>query len=280
MSKSNLILTPNSFQWQTDSTHLHWTLQSIALKNLFQTFLWHQSLYINGFWIRRYHGGCTIIVSCLGVYRYSRHSKAQKRSKKGRNTSQLVQTNYDNRKFVTTLLTICAQKWTKSPTVRITIQQRYLPKSWVPIQCRKACRRYKKYRYFWESLQLIKIVFQGRCRGELFGNFVASNIQKNPQRIRFFAFLKILMEWYFANLDAKTLGIKGIRVQLKGRFVPKSRTKKLVVGVGRLGLQQKREVHFYHYTHTVTIYGNLSIKIWICPRSKTYASTTKKNEIQ
>ena len=67
----------------------------------------------------------------------------------------------------------------------------------------------------------------------------------------------------FAN--TQNLKIQGIRIEVKGRFNAKSRSKKYILSVGRVAKEEKTSQVDFAFLEAITIFGSLAIKVWVCP---------------
>jgi hypothetical protein len=122
-------------------------------------------------------------------------------------------------------------------------------------------------RYFLSSLQIVYFTFIGFTNSKVLSFLIYTHIAKNPRRIRFLAFLKRLFDWYFLTIKNSKSKISGVRIEIKGRFNAKSRTKKQILTVGRIRKKEATSPVDFRKTVAITKFGSLGIKVWICPKN-------------
>ena len=157
----------------------------------------------------------------------------------------------------------CIQVYTKASNVFITISICYLPKTLISKDLRKNFRSFKREKYFWQSLLLTKGAFGGYISAKSLASFLNLFLKRNRKRQRFIKnYIKKLLSWY--NLNREDWRIQGLRIEVKGRFNPKSRTKKHILSCGAVSLQTFKYQLDYAHLVSYTIFGSLGIKVWIC----------------
>jgi hypothetical protein len=244
----------DSYNWQNNWQNFQLQYLSLTLHKLVNKFFFKHGLYTNKFFLRLSHQSLVIKGTSLGVFRAH---KAKKKSKlylkKLTNKKQL--TNLGNFLLNTNLISY----------VKLRFYHLYLPRKLVIQEGIKVFKKYKKERFFWESLQLVNALFKGYASASILGGLVYTHIRRNPRRIAFVAYLKRLLDWHFNNSTKSR--IQGIRIEVKGRFNAKSRAKKQIVSVGRVQMHEKSSRVEYAFIEAFTKFGSLGIKVWVCPKS-------------
>ena len=112
--------------------------------------------------------------------------------------------------------------------------------------------------YFPLTIKTFDSLFFGNISSEILARLICIYVKNNSQRIKFLTFLKRTIEWYFYQQLKDT--IRGIRIEIKGRFAAKSRAAKQILSVGNV-----KQIKTNHYKHIVsfTKFGSLSVKVWI-----------------
>lgn len=112
--------------------------------------------------------------------------------------------------------------------------------------------------YFPLTIQTFESLFHRNASSEILAQLVYIYVESNSQRLKFLTFLKRVLEWYFYQQSNTT--ILGIRIEIKGRFVAKSRATKQILTVGNI--KQRKNTDYKHIV-SITKFGSLSIKVWI-----------------
>jgi len=153
----------------------------------------------------------------------------------------------------------------------------YLPKNYVLDNAPITFGRFKIIPNYWEGLQLIRLTVENKAISQLLAKFVYISIRRNPKRTAFMIHIKRIINWHFAYTE--NLMIQGIRIEVKGRFNAKSRSKKYILSVGRVAKQEKTSKVDYAFITAITIFGSLAIKVWVCPFLKQNVITTAQNKV-
>jgi hypothetical protein len=250
-----------TYSWHNNWQNLHLHYKSLTLHMLVKKFFLKHGLYNNKFYLRFNHNSLVIKATSLGVFR---GHKAKKRSKlyTKKLTSQNNLTNLAN--FILNA--------NKLSYVKLKFYHRYMPKKLVEQESTLVFKKYKKERFFWESLQLVNAVFKGYASASILGGLIYAHTRRNPKRTAFVAYLKRLLDWHFKNSYRSR--IQGVRVEVKGRFNAKSRAKKRIVSAGRVRMHEKSSNVDYAFTEAFTKFGSLGIKVWVCPKSYKNAINT------
>jgi len=114
-------------------------------------------------------------------------------------------------------------------------------------------------------LQIVNAIFCGRASASVLGGFVVNYTRRNPKRLAFVIYLKRLLNWHYNSLSV--LGIVGVRLEVKGRFNAKSRSKKHIISNGRVNMHKKSSLVDYAFVNSFTKFGSLGIKVWICSKN-------------
>ena len=112
--------------------------------------------------------------------------------------------------------------------------------------------------YFPLTIQTFESLFFSNASAEILAQLVCICVKNSSQRIKFLAFLKRIIEWYFYQQSNNT--ILGIRIEVKGRFVAKSRATKQILTVGNI---KEKKISDYKHIVSFTKLGSLSIKVWL-----------------
>ena len=242
-----------TYSWQNNWKNLHLQYKSLSLHTLVNKFFLKYGLYTHKFFLRLNHSNLLIKASSYGVFRVH---KAKKNSKMY--TKKLTQ-----KKELTNLANFILNAHGIS-CVNLKFYQIYLPKTLVKLEAPQVFKKYKRERFFWESLQLVNLVFKGYASASILGGLVYNHTRRNPKRIAFIAYLKRLLIWHF--ITSFKSRIQGVRVEVKGRFNAKSRAKKQIVSAGRVRMHEKSSNVEYAFLEALTKFGSLGIKVWVCPK--------------
>jgi hypothetical protein len=158
--------------------------------------------------------------------------------------------------------------------VNFLLYNAYVPQNFGLILGARAFQKDRHERYFSESLQALNIIFRGDASSEIFGTLIYKYTRRNPKRIRFLSFLKRLIDWYFVTIAKRDSKIAGIRAEIKGRFTAKSRTKKQILSVGRIRINEADSPVDHKQFVATTKFGSLGIKVWVCPKSNYLSNVT------
>lgn len=246
-------ITVNQYSWQNNWKNLHLQHISLSLHYLVNKFFFKYGLYTSKFFLRLNHGSLVIKATSYGVFRVHKTKKKSKLyTKKLTHKNELA--NLGN--FILNAHSISY--------VKLKFYHMYLPKTLVEREAPKVFKKYKRERFFWESLQLMYLVFKGYASASVLGGLVYNHTRRNPKRMAFIAYLKRLLIWHF--ITSVKSRIQGVRVEVKGRFNAKSRAKKRIVSAGRVRMHEKSSNVEYAFSEAVTKFGSLGIKVWVCPK--------------
>lgn len=265
ISKKNSELNLN---WINNWKNLHNQYQTVIVYRLVKRFFLLHGLYLNYFFFHLSHNETKVFGTNLGIYRpyktlklVTSYKKEFRRKKRLYNLALFILDN------------------NLSKTVSLKFCNTYLPKKFLIHIAPKVFRRYKHERFFWESFQLVYAIFRGYASSNILGGLIYTHIRRNPKRLVFVAYMKRLLDWYFSNLE--TVDIEGVRLEVKGRFNAKSRTKKHIISCGRVRIHEKSSHVDYCRLDAFTKFGCLGIKVWVCPffkNTKKYVFNTTQNK--
>lgn len=297
--KINLRYKLQDFHWQNQWKNFHLHYKSLFVKNLITNYFIKRKLYVNNFYYHKYHGGLHLKGNTFGFYmpkyskllkKYKRHnlkfikilrpskyksfpSKIHKQSFSQRSPAKLsfikqpkvlkdfLEENQYKNKF--SLLAKAIIDYTATSKVCISFTNYYLPRNYIVGESNTVFGRYKKIRNFWEGLQIIRLIVENKAITHVLARFVYISIRRNPKRAAFMMYIKRNIDWHFAN--TQNLKIQGIRIEVKGRFNAKSRSKKYILSVGRVAKKEKTSQVDFAFIEAITIFGSLAIKVWVCP---------------
>lgn len=302
----------SKMHWQHQWKNLHLIYKSVMLYTLVYRFFLKRKLLLNHFFYHKYHGGLRLVGNTFGFYnpKLSKVFKKYKRRKllmerklkfrKAKNQSLqklrkkstihslkiqfmnqpkvlkefLVENQYKSK---LSFLAKALLAYNESPKVCISFTHYYLPKTYILPGSDSAFSRLKTSQNFWHGLQLIRLIVENKALAQMLAKFVCLSIQRNPKRAAFIIHLKRIIDWHFASTN--NLQIQGIRIEVKGRFNAKSRSRKYILSVGRVAKQEKTSKVDYAFTEAFTPFGSLGIKVWVCPEINKNVITTTQNKV-
>lgn len=242
----------NIYSWQNNWQNLHLHYKSLSLHYLVNKFFLKYGLYTHKFFLRLNHNSLIIKASSYGVFRVH---KAKKNSKSY--SKKLTQ-----KKELSNLGSFILNTH-KINYLNLKFYHIYLPKTLVEQKAPQVFKKYKRERFFWESLQLVNLVYKGYASASILGGLVYNHTKRNPKRVGFLAYLQRLLVWHFrTSLRSQ---IQGVRIEVKGRFNAKSRAKKRIISAGRVRIHEKSSNVEYAFLTAITKFGSLGIKVWVCP---------------
>ena len=87
------------------------------------------------------------------------------------------------------------------------------------------------------------------------------------QSLAFYLVTKII-ESLMKNIPSRFLGVRGLKIVVKGRFNKRSRTKKIIFQVGSLSTSKISQSLSYYQEKAVTVYGTFGVKVWLVGKEK------------
>ena len=250
----NVLRKPSVYPyiWEIQWKNLHHQYQSLLVNKIVNKFLSNHGLYINTWHIHIHHNNLKILGTSLGVFR------KYKIKQKSKESIKLLKNKVPLSDLGKILIQI-----NKVTQVKLNLYNMYLPKKLVQENSTRIFKKYKNERFFWESLQLIYGLFRGYVSANILANLMYIHTRRNPRRVRFIAYIKLILDWHFKTVVNSK--IQGVRIEIKGRFNAKSRAKKRIISVGRVRMHEKTSNVSYAYTDAITKFGSLGIKVWVCP---------------
>jgi ribosomal protein S3 len=254
-------LSKDSFyNWTTQWPNLHHHYNALIIENRFKKILIVNRLIVNGIYIKSSQNDLKLIINSFGVFNEHNAKKAY---------AEYIEKlrNRIIKKKLQKLASIYITRYNVKQ-IQIIFYTQYMPKDKVIIDSFQIFRKNKNERYFKIAIQVIYAVYKGQLSASVLSQFILICVRRNPRRTRFLSFLKRLIDWHFLVLNKASSKISGVRVEIKGRFTAKSRAKKQILSVGRIRIKEKESPVFYQNVTAITKFGSLSIKVWICPKTK------------
>jgi FlaA1/EpsC-like NDP-sugar epimerase len=241
--------------WQNLHNHYKAHLIGTIIKKLCR----YEGLGLNRSYVQLSHNNTKILVQNLGMF--TEHRAEFKFIKYRKN----FRTKLFKKRLLKIALVIITM--TQVNNIELSVYNNYLPINFVISAAIRVFKKEKKERYFKASLQVINAVFKGTASAQILGNLLNTYTRRNPRRIRFISFIKRLIDWHFVTLTGFGSKITGVRTEIKGRFTAKSRAKKQILSVGRIRMNEKASPVDYKQAVTITKFGSLGIKVWVCPQN-------------
>lgn len=240
--------------WQ--NLHNHYKTRIIGL--IIQKICTYEGLVLNKLYVQLSHKNLKVLVNNLGMF--SEHRAVSKFIKYRRNFASKL---FKKRLFKagTTIINI-----TNVNSVKLKFYNYYIPINFKINIVERAFKKEKRERYFKASLQVVYAVFKGNASSQILGNLIYTYTRRNPRRIRFISFIKRLLDWHFVTITGFGSKVTGVRTEIKGRFNAKSRTKKQILSVGRIRINEGASPVDYRQLVAITKFGSLGIKVWVCPK--------------
>lgn len=218
----------------------------------------HEGLLLNKLHVQIGHQTTKVHISTLGVFTDHKADSKFKRSFKHFKTL-----NYKKRLVKSAAILI---NLTDTQDVKFLIYNVYIPQRFGLFFGERVFQKDKRERHFSASLQVLHAIFRGEASAKILGILISKYTRRNPKRIRFLSFLKRLIDWYFVTIASRESRITGVRAEIKGRFTAKSRTKKQILSVGRIRINEGASPVDYRQLVAITKFGSLGIKVWVCPK--------------
>jgi hypothetical protein len=127
-------------------------------------------------------------------------------------------------------------------------------------------KRYKQNKFFEEGIRALFISTRYYNSANILAQFIASQLQKNKRHKFFLNFIKTTLTRFKTS---SPLGLKGMKIKIKGRFngVPRAKHQIMLIGDGVPNLTINANID-YSETTSYTSNGTFGVKVWI------YTSTT------
>lgn len=229
-------------------------------------------IYLDNAKIGIYHDYIFIKINLIHLH--SRSKKHGKSRRKKENTHSYIQ-KHTKKTWKTVLrrlyfsLTII-QKFTNLKTIQLQVKRLKTYSRSIPKPAAKAMSYYNKsfnktkFSYARSGMQLINLVLQSKTNALSLATFIRENIRSRSRRRKHSEFLKFLKQGF--NSLKKDYKIKGLKIQIKGRFgpKPKGRSRLWKYQLGKMPFSQLDAPIQAEYIQAQTILGSVGIKIWIC----------------
>jgi len=124
---------------------------------------------------------------------------------------------------------------------------------------------FKQESFYNPGLLIFFLLFSIRNMTPLLSKYIAKYfklLHRTRKINKFLLFLTRFVE-LTGNISFNNLKVKGLKIQIKGRFNGAPRSKKRVFEKGRVPLQTVSSKINYSLTHINTSYGVFSVKVWI-----------------
>ena len=125
-------------------------------------------------------------------------------------------------------------------------------------QFSKILQALKKKNQFVQDLNILKMIFLTK-NISLLSTLIAKGVEKTPKHQRYIKSLNNTLNFFFQNYS----GLKGYKVQFKGRLNGKERSQKKVIQGGCIPLNTLKYEIKYDFTKALTPYGICGIKVWL-----------------
>lgn len=243
-----------AYIWQNIWQNLHLYYKTLLIFRLLKKFLLLCGQNQNKFYLSANHNKVKLLSCSLGMFVAYKTKKLSLQYKKHLKHNKKIKA-----------LAIFIRNYIKVSYVKLNFYMSYLPKNLIATNVFYIFRKYKDERFFWESLQVTNAVFCGRASASILANLVVAHTRRNPKRLAFVIYLKRLLNWHYNSLNV--LNIVGVRLEVKGRFNAKSRSKKHILSNGRVNMHKKASLVDYAFVNSFTKFGTLGIKVWICSKN-------------
>jgi len=124
---------------------------------------------------------------------------------------------------------------------------------------------FKRDPYYNSGLSLFLVLLYSKNNASLFSKFIAKYFKlyyRTKKINKFLNFLQIFI-LTLVSTSSHNEALKGIKIELKGRFLGAARSKKKNFESGRISLQTITCFVNYSLVHVATSYGVFSVKVWI-----------------
>jgi hypothetical protein len=226
------------------------------ISNLIKKILNYENLILNNIHFQYNNNNIKLIINTVSFF--ERHKsiikfkKALISKKRGQFKKRLIKISYIVLNYINV------------KTLKINFYNSCIPINYL-IKFAKLVHKKEKFEsYYHFTFQAVNCTFIGNTSSSILSNLVYIFTKRNPRRVKFLFFLKRVIIWYFNNLSNKSK-IDGVRIEVKGRFNPKSRARKQILSVGKIRKSECSSIVDYKHTVAITKFGSLSIKVWVCP---------------
>lgn len=125
-------------------------------------------------------------------------------------------------------------------------------------------RKYEKNKFFKEGIDIMFLSIIQKNSAQLLAKFIAQELQKQKRHNFFIRFLKNALTQFHTKTFSS---IKGIKIQIKGRFngAPRARHKILEIKNGVPAMTINSKIDYYEAS-SFTANGTFGVKAWICEK--------------
>jgi hypothetical protein len=134
-------------------------------------------------------------------------------------------------------------------------------------------RRYKQNKFFEEGIRTLFVSTRYYNSANILAQFIAAQLQRNKRHKFFLNFIKTTLTKF---KNSSPLGLKGMKIKIKGRFngVPRAKHQILLIGNGVPNLTISANID-YSETTSYTSNGTFGVKVWIYTSTTNNAKRTK-----
>lgn len=262
-----------SYQWNTQWANIQLHIKNQQIRALIEKYLLNRNLYLNTFFLRQTYQKICIHTTGYGFHKKPKFDpkrmfwKLEKKIDKPNQGLKRAKNSWSI-KFLATFL----QVYSNLPKIQLKFWNKYIRRNEF-IQKKtgflQIFKSYEKEYYYVPSLQVLNLLASNKITALILAKFICLHTRKNPQRLHFLIFFKrIFSAFVDAFFIAKPL-IRGILVEVRGRFKPKKRRAKYTISLGQISLYSLETCVDYSNLVTFTIFGSLSVKVWIAHKDKT-----------
>lgn len=240
------------------NSHNHYKIYLIG--TMLQKICRYEGLVLNKLYVQLGHKNLKVLINNVGVF--TEHRAVSKFIKYRRN----FRGKHFKKRLVKAASVII--NLTNVSNVELNFYNNYIPINYKIKLVERAFKKEKRERYFKASLQVVYAIFRGSASSQILGNLIYTFTRRNPKRMRFISFIKRLLDWHFVTITGFDSKVSGVRTEIKGRFNAKSRSKKQILSVGRIRINERSSPVDYKQIVAITKFGSLGIKVWVCPKYK------------
>lgn len=225
------------------------------------------TIYFNKIIINMCHD--SVYIECDMIQLFQESNKKRKSRRHIENDKNLTKHTWDSitKRLYFSLKLI--QKYTGLKKIKIKILRKKIYTKYIPKPVRQKTCFYTrgfnniKFNYARLGMQLLTAVMAGEITADCLNNFIRNNIRTRSKRKKHTDFARFLKQGI--EVLEQTKKIKGIKIQMKGRFghKPKGRSKIWKYQSGPMPLSKIKAVIQARYQQAQTKLGSVGIKTWI-----------------
>lgn len=128
----------------------------------------------------------------------------------------------------------------------------------------------KRKESFNEVFELIYFILTNNSKkgSKLLTKLLVDLLETNRKQSLAFYLVTKIIESLMKNIPSRFLGVRGLKIVVKGRFNKRSRTKKIIFQVGSLSTSKISQSLSYYQEKAVTVYGTFGVKVWLVGKEK------------